>query len=359
MWQKPGGDDLLPAARRPGYSLYVGGRRVATVDDLAHVTWDSKTGDGRRARRQRRRTSITARRAASRRRPRSASPTTPRRRRLPEGGLDLKPQSSGLVNLALGKPATASFTTTTPGARRRPRRPTRSTASRSAASRSRPAPTWARNPIWGDNGSPNAQDWLQIDLGAPKRFDHVKLYFFSNKASGRERQHLQGAERVLDPVLRRRQLGRRPRPGQVAGRARAQLQPRRLPGGDRAARAGAGDEVDDAGARGRHQGGPGVRHDRADADAGARGARRHGPGDAGTAARAIGAPATVGDGAVPARPGIRVRDRRRRVAGVHAPRSTVAGRVHTVDYRSPTPRPRRDGEAVIVRIAASRTFRAP
>ena len=40
------------------------------------------------------------------------------------------------------------------------------------------------NPIWGDLGSPNAQDWLQIDLGTPKRFDNVKLYFYSNKAFG-------------------------------------------------------------------------------------------------------------------------------------------------------------------------------
>src|SRR5206468_6724406 len=40
------------------------------------------------------------------------------------------------------------------------------------------------NPIWGDLGSPNAQDWLQVDLGRPVRFDQVKLYFYSNKAFG-------------------------------------------------------------------------------------------------------------------------------------------------------------------------------
>jgi hypothetical protein len=40
------------------------------------------------------------------------------------------------------------------------------------------------NPIWGDLGSPNAQDWFQIDLGAPTRFNSLKLYFFSNKAFG-------------------------------------------------------------------------------------------------------------------------------------------------------------------------------
>ena len=40
------------------------------------------------------------------------------------------------------------------------------------------------NPIWGDHGSPNAQDWLQIDFGKPSLFDDVKLYFYSNKAFG-------------------------------------------------------------------------------------------------------------------------------------------------------------------------------
>jgi hypothetical protein len=40
------------------------------------------------------------------------------------------------------------------------------------------------NPIWGDLGSPNAQDWLQIDLGSPAWFNDAKLYFYSNKMFG-------------------------------------------------------------------------------------------------------------------------------------------------------------------------------
>src|SRR5262249_57950064 len=40
------------------------------------------------------------------------------------------------------------------------------------------------NPIWGDLGSPNAQDWLQVDLGAPTTFNNVKLYFYNNKQFG-------------------------------------------------------------------------------------------------------------------------------------------------------------------------------
>ena len=42
----------------------------------------------------------------------------------------------------------------------------------------------ARNPIWGTQGSPNAQDWLEVDLGSVRPVDTVKLYFYSNKAFG-------------------------------------------------------------------------------------------------------------------------------------------------------------------------------
>ena len=42
----------------------------------------------------------------------------------------------------------------------------------------------ARNPIWGTQGSPNAQDWLEVDLGSVRPVDNVKLYFYSNKAFG-------------------------------------------------------------------------------------------------------------------------------------------------------------------------------
>ena len=35
------------------------------------------------------------------------------------------------------------------------------------------------NPIWGDAGSPNAQDWLQVDLGAPTQFNTAKQSVFN------------------------------------------------------------------------------------------------------------------------------------------------------------------------------------
>ena len=42
----------------------------------------------------------------------------------------------------------------------------------------------APNTIWGTKGSPNAEDWLEVDLGSARRFDGVKLYFYSNKEFG-------------------------------------------------------------------------------------------------------------------------------------------------------------------------------
>ena len=42
----------------------------------------------------------------------------------------------------------------------------------------------ARNTIWGTQGSPNAQDWLEVDLGVAQRVDEAKLYFYSNKNFG-------------------------------------------------------------------------------------------------------------------------------------------------------------------------------
>ena len=73
----------------------------------------------------------------------------------------------------------------------------------------------ARNTIWGTQGSPNAQDWLEVDLGAPTTFNTVKLYFFSDKTyktqSNGVGQHLPPTVGLHAPVPRRDRLGRRRR----------------------------------------------------------------------------------------------------------------------------------------------------
>ena len=86
-------------------------------------------------------------------------------------------------NLAAGQTASASFTTTTPASQ--------ATSPANAVDgftiSGLPVVSGGyvgTNPIWGDLGSPNAQDWLQIDLGAQTTFNNVKLYFYNNKTFG-------------------------------------------------------------------------------------------------------------------------------------------------------------------------------
>jgi len=94
--------------------------------------------------------------------------------------VDLSLETGWLPNLARGKPVSASFTTTTPTVR--------GTAPEFAVDGYtisglpfQQGTYLARNTIWGTQGSPNAQDWFEVDLGAPTRINTVKLYFFSDK----------------------------------------------------------------------------------------------------------------------------------------------------------------------------------
>ena len=150
------------------------------------------------------------------------------------------------MNLARGKAATASFTTTTPASQAT----VAGQRGRRLHDQRHPghlrAPTSARTRSGATNGSPNAQDWLQVDLGRAEAVRPRQAVLLQQQGLGRERQHLQGAERVLGPVLRRLDLGGRPGQAQDAGHAGAELQRGRLPAGHRAAGARAGDEVDRA-----------------------------------------------------------------------------------------------------------------
>ena len=97
-----------------------------------------------------------------------------------KAGVDL---GSPALNVAEGKSATASFTTTSPALQ--------ATAPANAVDGAtisglpiQQGSYIARNPIWGTLGSPNAEDWLEVDLGIAQRVDVAKLYFYSNKNFG-------------------------------------------------------------------------------------------------------------------------------------------------------------------------------
>jgi Concanavalin A-like lectin/glucanases superfamily/NedA-like, galactose-binding domain len=183
VWQRPGGQQYYPTAPM-GYSLYVDGRRALTVDWLAHVTWNSDDGNVRVL--DSSGAGVLARSSI----PLNAADqvSLSDNARLVDGfakaGADLSQQPGAAnANLAEGKTATASFTTTSPAAQ--------ATDPANAVDgftiSGLPVVSGAyvgTNPIWGDLGSPNAQDWLEVDLGRPTRFNDVKLYFYSNKAFG-------------------------------------------------------------------------------------------------------------------------------------------------------------------------------
>jgi hypothetical protein len=183
VWDRPGdGRKFYPAAP-DGYSLYVDGRRVLTTSALAHLTWDARTGrvailDGSRTRVQFQATGRLGDALGV-----DLSGNARVVDVFQKAGLDISEETGSAVNLARGRTVTASFTTTSP--------PLQATAPEHAVdgSTSSRLPVQvgafqAPNPIWGTLGSPNAQDWLEIDLGEARRFNLVKLYFYSNKRFG-------------------------------------------------------------------------------------------------------------------------------------------------------------------------------
>jgi hypothetical protein len=181
LWQQPGGTRHYPLAPF-GYSLYVDGKRAFTVDRLAHVRWDSGGGFVRVLDAGNAKTLFAGRvpvRAAD-------EVSLSGNARMVDGflkaGVDLKTQPAP-KNLAVGQQATASFTATTPAAQATD--PANAVDGFTISGLPVVSGSYVgTNPIWGNLGSPNAQEWWQVDLGDEKRFDHVRLYFYSNKAFG-------------------------------------------------------------------------------------------------------------------------------------------------------------------------------
>jgi Concanavalin A-like lectin/glucanases superfamily/F5/8 type C domain len=184
VWQQPGGTTFYPNAPA-GYSVYLDGTRVLNLSGLAHVTWNAATGavtvlDN---------SGVTVRSSAAKALlAATAVPLTGNARvtdAFQKAGVNLTGAagSGATIDVARGKTASASFTTTTPAAQ--------ATSPGNAVdgfTTSAPPVTSGgfvgTNPIWGDVGSPNAQDWLQVDLGTATRVNNLKIYYYNNKAFG-------------------------------------------------------------------------------------------------------------------------------------------------------------------------------
>jgi hypothetical protein len=183
VWDRPGGKPHYPGTPE-GYSAYVNGKRAFTIDHLAHVRWNSRTGSvsvlDRGEAKVRFKRSVALRKATDVALRDNARVVD----MFQNAGVDLVHHA---VNLAEGKPVQASFTTAAP--------PVRATAARFAvdgftisgmpangpAGQAQPG-YLAPNTIWGTEGSANPQDWFEVDLEGSRRVDNVRLYFFSDKS---------------------------------------------------------------------------------------------------------------------------------------------------------------------------------
>jgi PKD repeat protein len=106
---------------------------------------------------------------------------------LQKAGRDISPETGHAENLAEGRPVQASFSTASPASRvTAPEFAvdgyTISGLPAQAGGNNFSRPGYVSpNTIWGTEDSPNAEDWLEVDLGSPQPIDNIKVYFFSDK----------------------------------------------------------------------------------------------------------------------------------------------------------------------------------
>ncbi|WP_051950805.1 Ig-like domain-containing protein [Actinacidiphila yeochonensis] len=166
-WDKPGdgkryyGDDVPE-----GLSIWVNGKRVATVDSLTHFVYDPATG----------KVSFPGGGSATATYQTTSDVDAPTQVTFPDdsrvtdifakSGDDITASGAGLPNLAKGATATATY----------------------SASGHGPAGvvdgSTAINPYWGSSGSSHAQDSVELDLPSTQKISDLKAYFYSDKKIG-------------------------------------------------------------------------------------------------------------------------------------------------------------------------------
>ncbi|MDR8408450.1 discoidin domain-containing protein [Nonomuraea sp. 3-1Str] len=152
VWDDPSDGVVRYPGVPEGYSIYVNGNRAATVNSLVPFTWDPATGDVT--------TSGTVSyhvAVAGLQSPTQVTQTGARMvDMLAKAGVDL---TADLTNLATGATASASYTG--------------SGSTVAGAVDGYPI----NEPFWGAGGSPNSQDWYELNFGAARTFNEVRLYF--------------------------------------------------------------------------------------------------------------------------------------------------------------------------------------
>ena len=165
VWDDPADGVTRYAGVPQGYSIFLNGTRVATVDRLTPVLYNPATGavtlPGGAG------TVTHSQPFAGLQLPQQVAQTSGRMVDISaKAGVDL---TSTTPNLAQGATASASYTAagTTTG----------------AAVDGFPT----NDPIWGSSGSPNASDSFELNFGQSRAVDEVRLYFRDDRAGNRYR----------------------------------------------------------------------------------------------------------------------------------------------------------------------------
>lgn len=199
VWDKPDGTKHYGETPE-GYSVYMDGQRVLTVDDLVHLTYDSESGTVT-IKDENSDADVTFNQAKGIKKATEVTLSENDRAvdMFQKAGVDLTVETRDADNLAKGKKVTASYTSVGP-------RPEELTKVENAVDgftvsglpTTRGSHYAAPNPIWGTKDSPNKQDWFEVDFGKPTAFDNVKLYFYSDKSRNNYREPLHYTIQYLD-----------------------------------------------------------------------------------------------------------------------------------------------------------------
>jgi hypothetical protein len=159
VWDDPSDGVVRYPGVPEGYSIFIDGTRVATVDKLVPLVWDPATGSVTTTATVRLATAMAGLRA-----PNQVTFTdTSTVDLLAEAGVDLTP---GSADLARGAAVSTSYTG----------------SGTTAAAAVDGYPT--NEPFWGAAGSPNSQDWYELNVGSAKTVDEMRLYFKDSRPAG-------------------------------------------------------------------------------------------------------------------------------------------------------------------------------
>ncbi|KAK1185140.1 discoidin domain-containing protein [Streptomyces sp. NBS 14/10] len=152
VWDDPADGVARYPGVPEGYSIFINGNRVATVSTLVPFTWDPATGEVTTSGTVTYHTAVPGLQA-----PNQVVQNSPRLVDMfAKAGVDLTADST---NLASGAAVSASYTG--------------SGSNVSGAVDGYPT----NEPFWGAGGSPNSQDWYELNFGTTRTLNEVRLHF--------------------------------------------------------------------------------------------------------------------------------------------------------------------------------------